>query len=300
MSWLQLSFDIDKDQSELLEYLLEEAGALSVTFADAGDQPLFEPQPGTTPLWQQIQLIALFDENTELTELLATLRAGFTESAANATWPEPVCETLLDKDWEREWMDKFKPIRFGPRLWVCPSWHQPPDPKAVNLMLDPGLAFGTGTHPTTAQCLEWLDGQQLTGKSVIDYGCGSGILAIAALKLGAGSAIATDIDPQALKATQDNARQNAINSEQLTCYLPKNMPQTQADLVIANILAGPLIELYPQLSAVSKPGGQLLLSGILEDQAEQLIATYRQSFVFDPIRQRDGWVLLSASKRMSL
>jgi len=297
MRWLQLTFDCPQTDAGFLESILEEAGALSVTYADAGDQPLFEPPPGETPLWQDIRLVALFEGETDLTTLLSQLKSACEQHLPKISWHDPSSEILQDKDWVREWMDEFKPIPFGQKLWVCPSWHTPPDPDAVNLMLDPGLAFGTGTHPTTAQCLEWLDSQDLTGKTLIDYGCGSGILAIAGLKLGAITGWGTDIDPQALEASRANAEQNAIKPEQLNLCLPEALPDIQADLVMANILAGPLKELYPKLDALCKQGGQLILSGILAEQADDLIDTYQQSFDFEPVQQREEWVFLAARRR---
>lgn len=194
-------------------------------------------------------------------------------------------------------MDNFQPMRFGRRLWIVPSWHAAPEPQAVNLLLDPGLAFGTGTHPTTALCLEWLDGQQLEGCSVIDFGCGSGILAIAALLLGAPQAVGTDIDPQALEASRDNASRNGIDPARFPVYLPADMPQQQADVVVANILAGPLVALAAQITTLVRGGGRLALSGILAEQAEEVRAAYAEAFDLDPTAVKDGWVRISGVKR---
>ncbi|MGL5738761.1 MAG: 50S ribosomal protein L11 methyltransferase, partial [Plesiomonas shigelloides] len=206
-------------------------------------------------------------------------------------------EQLEDKDWEREWMDNFHPMRFGQRLWICPSWREVPEPEAVNVMLDPGLAFGTGTHPTTALCLEWLDGLDLVGKTVVDFGCGSGILAIAALKLGAARAVGIDIDPQAITASRDNAERNGV-SDRLELYLPKDQPQDLlGDVVVANILAGPLRELAPLISVLPKSGGHLGLSGILESQAESVADAYREKFVLDPIAEREEWCRITGIAR---
>ncbi|MBP3863108.1 MAG: 50S ribosomal protein L11 methyltransferase, partial [Pseudomonas sp.] len=202
-----------------------------------------------------------------------------------------------DQDWERSWMDNFHPMRFGQRLWIVPSWHAAPEPDAVNLLLDPGLAFGTGTHPTTALCLEWLDGQDLKNCTVLDFGCGSGILAIAAMLLGAKHAVGTDIDVQALEASRDNANRNGVDPQLFPLYLPEDMPQVQADVVVANILAGPLVSLAPQLSSLVKPGGRLALSGILAEQGEEVAAAYAQDFDLDPIANRDGWVRISGRRR---
>ena len=205
-------------------------------------------------------------------------------------------EQLEDKDWEREWMDNFHPMRFGERLWICPSWRDVPDENAVNVMLDPGLAFGTGTHPTTSLCLQWLDSLDLTGKTVIDFGCGSGILAIAALKLGAAKAIGIDIDPQAIQASRDNAERNGV-SDRLELYLPKDQPEEmKADVVVANILAGPLRELAPLISVLPVSGGLLGLSGILASQAESVCDAYADSFTLDPVVEKEEWCRITGRK----
>jgi ribosomal protein L11 methyltransferase len=188
-------------------------------------------------------------------------------------------------------------MRFGQRLWIVPSWHAAPEPDAVNLLLDPGLAFGTGTHPTTALCLEWLDGQDLNDCNLLDFGCGSGILAIAALLLGAKQAVGTDIDVQALEASRDNAGRNHIEAERFPLYLPEDLPQEQADVLVANILAGPLVALAPQLASLVKPGGRLALSGILAEQGEEVAAAYADTFDLDPIANRDGWVRITGRRR---
>lgn len=194
-------------------------------------------------------------------------------------------------------MDNFQPMRFGRRLWIVPSWHEAPEPDAVNLLLDPGLAFGTGTHPTTALCLEWLDGQEMAGCRVLDFGCGSGILGIAALLLGAESALGTDIDPQALEASRDNAGRNGLPAEAFPVYLPADLPQQAVDVVVANILAGPLVQLAPTITALVKPGGRLALSGILAEQAEEVRAAYQGAFDLDPTAEKDGWVRISGVRR---
>ena len=205
MPWLQVRLAITPEQAETYEDALLEVGAVSVTFMDAEDQPIFEPDLGTTPLWSHTHLLALFEADTEAAAVFAHLQL-----LTGTELPEHHTEVIADQDWERSWMDGFEPMRFGRRLWIVPSWHAAPEPDAVNLLLDPGLAFGTGTHPTTALCLEWLDGQDLHDCSVLDFGCGSGILAIAALLLGAPQAVGTDIDPQALEASRDNAGRNGI------------------------------------------------------------------------------------------
>ena len=292
MPWLQLRLAITPEQAPTYEDALLEVGAVSVTFMDAEDQPIFEPDLGTTPLWSHTHLLALFEADTDADALVAHLQL-LTDGAL----PEHHIEHIEDQDWERSWMDGFAPMRFGQRLWIVPSWHEAPEPDAVNLLLDPGLAFGTGTHPTTSLCLQWLDGQALEGCSVLDFGCGSGILAIAALLLGAPRAVGTDIDPQALQASRDNAGRNGIAEERFPVYLPADLPQEQADVVVANILAGPLVSLAPQITGLVKRGGRLALSGILAEQAEEVRAAYAAHFQLDPTATLDGWVRISGVRR---
>jgi ribosomal protein L11 methyltransferase len=289
MSWLQLRLDCDKPTAAALEDRLLAHGALSVTLEDRGDEPLLEPGVGETPLWQAIRLTGLFAADHDMQPLLASLEA----TAGSGT---PRVEILEDKDWEREWMRHYQPMRFGERLWICPSWKSPPDPDAVNLLLDPGLAFGTGTHQTTALCLGALDSLQAAGLRVVDFGCGSGILGIAALKLGAAQLLAVDNDPQALTATADNAERNGIDAAQLEICLPGDYDRQawagSADIVIANILAGPLAELAEELCDLITPGGTLLLAGLLEQQASALIASYAPRLVLSVRAQKDEWVCL--------
>ncbi|MEE1947910.1 50S ribosomal protein L11 methyltransferase [Pseudomonas alcaligenes] len=292
MPWLQVRLAITPEQAETYEDALLGVGAVSVTFMDAEDQPIFEPDLGTTPLWSNTHLLALFEADTDPANLVAHLQL-----LTGGELPTHEIEHIEDQDWERSWMDNFQPMRFGQRLWIVPSWHAAPEPEAVNLLLDPGLAFGTGTHPTTALCLEWLDGQDLHDCTVIDFGCGSGILAIAALLLGAPQAIGTDIDPQALEASRDNAGRNGIDPARFPVYLPADMPQQPADVVVANILAGPLVSLAPQITALVKAGGRLALSGILAEQAEEVRAAYADAFDLDPTAIKDGWVRISGVKR---
>lgn len=292
MPWLQVRLAISPEQAETYEDALLEVGAVSVTFMDAEDQPIFEPDLNTTPLWSHTHLLALFEADAEPEQVFAHLRL-----LTGDALPEHQAEVIEDQDWERSWMDNFQPMRFGQRLWIVPSWHQAPQPEAVNLLLDPGLAFGTGTHPTTALCLEWLDGQALDGVQVLDFGCGSGILAIAALLLGAREAVGTDIDVQALEASRDNAGRNGIAEQRLALYLPEQLPALQADVLVANILAGPLVALAPQLSGLVRPGGLLALSGILAEQGEEVAKAYADDFDLDPIAERDGWVRISGRRR---
>ncbi|MCF5028136.1 50S ribosomal protein L11 methyltransferase [Pseudomonas syringae] len=292
MPWLQVRLAISPEQAETYEDALLEVGAVSVTFMDAEDQPIFEPELNTTPLWAHTHLLALFEADTNAEMALAHLSLLTGEEL-----PEHSAEVIEDQDWERSWMDNFQPMCFGKRLWIVPSWHAAPQPDAVNLLLDPGLAFGTGTHPTTALCLEWLDGQDLDGCNVLDFGCGSGILAIAALLLGAEQAVGTDIDVQALEASRDNAGRNDIAAERFPLYLPEDLPHQQADVLVANILAGPLVSLAPQLATLIRTGGRLALSGILAEQGEEVAAAYADSFELDPIANRDGWVPLTGRRR---
>ncbi len=292
MPWLQVRLAISPEQAETYEDALLEIGAVSVTFMDAEDQPIFEPDLNTTPLWSHTHLLALFEADTQAEPVFAHLQL-----LTGAPLPDHHAEVIADQDWERSWMDNFHPMRFGERLWIVPSWHAAPEPNAVNLLLDPGLAFGTGTHPTTALCLEWLDSQPLAGCEVLDFGCGSGILAIAALLLGAQHAVGTDIDVQALEASRDNAGRNGIADERFPLYLPESLPALQADVLVANILAGPLVSLAPQLSGLVKSGGRLALSGILAEQGEEVAAAYAKDFELDPIANRDGWVRISGRRR---
>ncbi|RRJ82293.1 50S ribosomal protein L11 methyltransferase [Aestuariirhabdus litorea] len=293
MAWLQLRIDITPDQIERFEEFLLAFGAHAVTLEDRKNQPLFEPTPDYTPFWDHTRLTALFDADTDMEPLLEQLRSALGYDSL----PRHQVEILEDKDWVREWMSHFEPTRFGQQLWVCPSWKPVPDPDAVNLMLDPGLAFGTGTHPTTALCLEWLDGQPLRGQQVVDYGCGSGILGIAALLLGAERVTGVDYDPQALEASADNLQRNQLPADAMALYLPGDTPELSADLVIANILAGPLQQLYPTLDGLLKPGGRIALSGILVEQAPSLLETYSASFDMEPPRVKGDWVLLYGRKR---
>lgn len=296
MSWLQLSLSVEQEQAPLLEAALENAGALAVTLGDAGDDPLLEPPPGATPLWQAVRVSALFEDDAEHAVQVRALA----ESLAPLSLTPPLIEPIADRAWERVWLDDFRPTRFGRRLWVCPQGQPAGDPDAIVVDLDPGLAFGTGHHPTTALCLEWLDGADLSGKTVLDYGCGSGILAIAALKLGASAVIAVDHDPQAIQATGENAAANAV-ADRLTLCLPAELSAHAQRLpvacVCANILAGPLVELAPRLLDALAPGGSLVLSGVLADQVQTVSAAYARQVELAPVRLREGWALIAGTKR---
>ena len=293
MPWIQLRLSADEETAEKYSDWLSACGAQAVTFIDAKDTPIYEPLPGDEVIyWNNTVVMGLYDASHDMDKVLNYLK-GIHPDKANMAYK---LEQLEDKDWEREWMDNFHPMKFGQRLWVCPSWREVPDPSAVNVMLDPGLAFGTGTHPTTALCLTWLDGLDLEGKTVVDFGCGSGILSLAALKLGAKKVIGIDIDPQALQASLENAKRNQCE-DRLELFLPKDQPEFKADVVVANILAGPLRELAPVIIEYVASKGVLALSGVLEEQAQQLQTIYGEFCQMDPITIQDEWVRLSGVRK---
>ncbi|MCP8897746.1 50S ribosomal protein L11 methyltransferase [Gilvimarinus xylanilyticus] len=291
MPWLQLKLTTSRKQTEALEDAMLDNGACSVTLEDNADQPILEPGLGETPLWDEVKLTGLFEAEIDTRATTQAIAQSYAAPLPSHAW-----EQLEDKDWEREWMANYHPIRCGERLWICPSWCEPPEPDKVNILLDPGLAFGTGTHPTTFLCMQWLDQQDVASAEVIDYGCGSGILGIAALKLGAKHAVGVDIDPQALIATADNAARNHLADNAMPVFLPGDAPTQAADIVLANILAGPLAELAPALTELTRPGGRLCLSGILATQAQAVMDAYREHFDFDPIAQKDEWVRITGRK----
>ena len=281
-----------------MEEALDDLGALSITLQDADaetpdEQAIFEPGVGELPLWPTITLNALFDADTD--------RRGLTEALGELLpWLEPdqlTFRDIADEDWERAWMDQFKPMPFGRRLWIYPWNIEPPVDDSVIVRLDPGLAFGSGTHPTTALCLEWLDSLELAGKRVIDFGCGSGILAIAALKLGAAAAVGVDNDPQALTASADNAERNDVG-DRLALFLPEDFAGEPADVFVANILAGPLGELAPTFAAAAKPGAPFAISGILQGQQDELLARYAEWFDALRVDTREDWVRISGYRRI--
>ncbi|MDF2529854.1 MAG: prmA [Gammaproteobacteria bacterium] len=292
MNWIQLRFTCPPTKTEAFEDLLLETSAVSVTFQDAEDQPILEPGVGQMPLWDKVTVVALYTEDTDIDKVLLQIKACMPEFDLS----QLNIETLAEQNWVQAWIADFKPMQFGDRLWICPSAHQAIDPNAVNVMLDPGLAFGTGTHPTTSLCLKWLGQQDLAGKTVIDYGCGSGILAIAAVMLGAKQAWCVDNDPQALVATRNNAAQNHLSPEQIITVLPEELPNIQADIVIANILAGPLMELAAHLASLCKKPGKIALSGILESQAQDVADRYAEYFELDPIAQDKEWMRISGNR----
>jgi ribosomal protein L11 methyltransferase len=292
MAWIELHITTTVDYANQMGDQLLLLGAEAVTMHDAGDQPIYEPALNATPLWQKTRVVGLFDKEHAMEPIIHYLETQQSNKLIDHFYLQP----LDDQDWERSCLTDFKPLRFGQRLWICPSWLTPPEPHAVNIILDPGLAFGTGTHPTTALCLTWLDAHIQPGQTVIDYGCGSGILALAALKLGAKHVIAIDHDPQALTATRSNADRNAITPSQLETYLPDDIHPQPADMLIANILAQPLIELAPLFATLLKPNGQLLLSGILAEQADEVITRYLPWFSMQAPAYQQEWVRLTGTR----
>jgi ribosomal protein L11 methyltransferase len=293
MPWLELQLAIDAATQAQAEAALEELGALSVTLMDAdADTPdeaaIFEPDVGETPLWKSLTLLALFDASADRRGLAQVLHDALPELAPDRI----VFREVEDRDWELAWMDRFRPMRFGRRLWIYPWNIEPPaNDETVVVRLDPGLAFGTGTHPTTALCLEWLDACELGGKTLVDYGCGSGVLAIAALKLGAVHAIGVDNDPQALTASRDNAIRNGV-ADRLSLYAPDELPRdTRGEALVANILAGPLGELAPRFAALCRPGAPFALSGLLAGQESELLQRYAAcGFAGLHAAQREDWM----------
>ena len=296
MSWQQLRIQVRSGQIEPLEQLLLDYGGLSISYLDAEDQPIFQKEPGSTPLWGLVDLVCLFEKEVNLDGLLFLLQ----QHPAIEDKESLILETLIDRAWERSWMSDFKAMQFGERLWVCPSWQEPPEPNAVNIMLDPGLAFGSGSHATTSMCLQWLEKNIRDDSTVIDYGCGSGILAIAAALLGAARVIAVDNDPQAITATIENAKRNNIPEGVIETYLPNQLPGDPAaplaDILVANILAEPLMQLAEDLSHLVKPQGQIALSGLLAEQADGLLEHYGSWFGMDKAVMSEEWARLSGTR----
>ena len=295
MSYQQATIPVPESLAEQLSDALMDCGALSAAIEDAfagteNEQPIFgEPDMPQQQMWQQSLIIVLFDEHADVAQIVADAAAHI-----QIQTPEYSVETLEEQDWVRLTQSQFDPIKISDRLWITPTWHDAPDAHAINLRLDPGLAFGTGSHPTTHLCLQWLDSNLRGGESVLDYGCGSGILTIAALKLGAGSATGVDIDPQAIKASNDNAAQNEV---QAAFYLPDGLPQGQFDVVVANILANPLRMLGDMLAGRTHTGGRIVLSGILEEQIDEMSAIYAQWFDLAPAIVNNGWACITGTKR---
>ncbi|MFP6826304.1 MAG: 50S ribosomal protein L11 methyltransferase [Pseudohongiellaceae bacterium] len=292
MPWQQLKIQLHSDQIHALEPRLLANAAISISYLDAENQAIFQLKPGSTPLWDNSYLLCLFDETADLEALLKWLKQH--PAVINKRLLQ--VEVLADQDWERSWMQDFKAMQFGNRLWICPSWQSPPDSDSINIMLDPGLAFGSGSHATTSMCLQWLAQAPLEGSEVIDYGCGSGVLAIAAALLGANRVYGVDNDPQAIVATLDNSHRNNIDDAVLTACLPEALPPLQVDILVANILAEPLLQLAEKFSILLKPGGKIVLSGLLPEQADTILNTYDRWFAMDtPVLERE-WVRLSGTR----
>ena len=287
MAWHQISVITNENTAPKLADFFDHLGAVSVTYMDAEDEPVYEPAIGETKIWSNTQVIALYELNIDTAHIKQAVLAQFKTDELQH-WLE---ETIDDQEWERAWMEFYKPMKFADRLWVCPTDQEQREEGTVCLTLDPGLAFGTGTHPTTALCLEWLASHDLTDKVVIDYGCGSGILAVAAVLLGAKVAHAVDIDPQAITATESNALKNNV-ADKIICYLPEQFIPLKADIVLANILAKPLIEMSATISALVAPSGALVLSGILAEQAESVTAAYQEHINFNTLIQQEDWIRL--------
>jgi len=288
---LALTLDLDGLDADRVEESCFEFGAVAVSYTDQRDDPILEPAPGEFRLWPHSRLQALFPFDTSPQELVAGL--------SHVLRVEPsrlVVEALADRVWEREWLRDFHPMCFGRRLWVAPHHAHVHTEGAVVVRLDPGLAFGTGTHATTAMCLAWLDENVSSGQLAIDYGCGSGVLAVAAVKLGAREAHAFDIDPQALTATRDNSVANDVDARVHVVERDTDLP-TGADLLLANILCGPLCELAPRFAALTRPGGKIVLAGLLSDQADEVTRAHAPWFDIAPFASRDGWTALAGSRR---
>lgn len=293
MSWIEIELRTTTSQCNLLEELLFECGACSVTLQDAKNQPVYEPAPDSTPLWENIRIKGLFTTDVNINTVIDTLK-----NIAPDVWATHLVNVVEDKEWEKECMLDFRATQFGEKLWVCPGWCEPPDPDAVNVMLDPGCGFGSGSHPTTAMCLEWLGAHAISGELVVDYGCGSGILGIASALLGAKFTLGVDIDPQALEASTKNAKRNHIKPEKFAAVYPENIPPgIKAGILLANILSGPLTEMASKLANLVRPGGSIVLSGILSDQAEVVTHAYLPWFLMDPPVLKENWVRLTGKKR---
>jgi len=319
INWLQVTLHTNSNDCAALEEILYACGASSITLLDSGDQPILEPSVGEHPLWQDVVLTALFCEpdtqalkdshSNQQNQTLEHFLNDFLQEQlvnSNASYQQLHTERLENQAWERSCLDQFKPILFNQRLRICPSWIDEPEQNRIDVLLDPGLAFGTGSHATTFLCLAWLDAESLQGKTVIDFGCGSGILGIAALKLGASQVIFIDNDPQAIRATKENLTRNDLHSQQLICTadldyhaLTQQLAAYTADIVLANILAEPLTTLAPIISQLAKPNGKLVLSGILSEQEQQITNAYQAHFDNFAIEAHEDWLRIDAIKSKS-
>lgn len=290
---LQLTIEkCSRTEVEMLSSILEEKGAVSVTYMDREDTPILEPELGTTPLWDDVIIHALYEDK----QISQDIHALLMESYPHLSF---AFEDVPEKDWERICIEDLKPMQFGERLWVCPTWHNPIVSESIILHLDPGLAFGTGMHPTTRLCLTWLEKTDLKQKHLIDYGCGSGILGLAALKLGASHVHAVDIDDQALIATRQNAKLNHLSSLDLSVSCPELLEE-KVDLLIANILLAPLISLKNDFHQLLKPEGILVVSGILVEQEKELLETYKDRFLYQETMADEGWAMMVFSSGSSV
>lgn len=292
MSWLQISLHATSENVRSLCDLLTDAGASTVSMQGGNNEAIYEPPPDATALWSLTRVTGLFDGATDIDKVVEFLQTALGLSEP----PDYQVEWLYDDDWQNKWMEDTRPQRFGKRLWIYPSWYTLPHEGAVNIILDPGLAFGTGTHPTTSLCLEWLDQHDVNGWELIDYGCGSGILSIAAIKLGAAHVWAVDTDHQALDATLQNAKRNNIN-QNISPILPTELPQVKADCLIANILANPIRELVPRFADLVADVGYIVLSGILDDQADSVSASLKQYFDITRVVEREKWIRIDARRK---
>ena len=293
MAWWQISIQCTDDELGQTEGILLSLGAVCITMCDAQDSPIYEPTPGESPVWPHMTMTGMFQQNRQGEDLYEELLEILPDHQS-ATARRSVLE---DQNWERVHLQQFRPIRCAHNLWIVPSWLQPPDPEAIIIRLDPGLAFGTGSHPTTALCLAWMAHNNFNNQSVIDYGCGSGILSIAACKLGANRVFGVDIDPQAIDASLENARRNGINQDLLRVSLVSDLNVDKVDLLIANILSGTLVELAPKFANMIKPGAKILLSGILKTQVNDIKCAYQSCFNLDPISTREDWVMISGTRQ---
>ena len=291
--WQELKIQVSSDNAPQLEEKLFAAGAVSVTYLDAKDQAIFVEKVNQTPMWENVFIVSLFSHSKNIAPLISNLSQDSTVINSN----DLKVKLLADQDWERKWMVDFEPTQFGGQLWICPSWISPPDPSAINIILDPGLAFGSGSHPTTSLCLGWLDKNLRPNQKTIDYGCGSGVLAIAAALLGASKVYAVDNDPQAMTATRSNMQKNRISDQIIRPCLPEALPAIEVDHLIANILAEPLVKLSKKFSRLIKPSGKIALSGILKEQVEEIILHYEPWFEIEELQEKEGWMLITGARK---
>ena len=291
--WQELKFRVSSENALLVEEKLFSSGAAAVTFLDARNQPIFVEETDQMPLWEDICIVSLFSQDVNLAPVVQKLVHD--QPAINSN--DIDIHLISNQDWESKWMNDQKPQQFGNRLWIYPSWITPSKNSVTNMILDPGLAFGTGSHPTTSLCLNWLDNNLVPKQHIIDYGCGSGILAIAAAVLGASKVYAVDNDPQAITATLSNMEKNRISNQSIQTFSPEALPHVKVDLLIANILANPLIQLSEIFSTLLKPSGKIVLSGILEEQVERVSCHYRSYFELEEPQLNDGWALIAGSPK---